>query len=94
MKVLGFKVAVFPHVRRPIPRVAREHPDMGRFALRLDTFGIDSDHDYDPVWAKCAELGRGREFHALRAELGSRRSPTRYGYNHMGAFSAAGDSLW
>ena len=24
---------------------------------RLDMFGVDSDHDYDPLWAKCVELG-------------------------------------
>ena len=29
----------------------------GPLRWRADTFGIDSEHDYDPVWAKCRELG-------------------------------------
>ena len=33
------------------------------FAWRADTFGIDSEHDYDPVWAKCRELGVVASFH-------------------------------
>jgi predicted TIM-barrel fold metal-dependent hydrolase len=90
---LGSKVVVLGHVRRPIPKVAREHVDAAPYALRLDTFGIDSDYDYDPVWKKCVELGVAATMHASEQSWGSRRSWSRYSYNHIGAFSAAGESL-
>ena len=87
---LGSKVVVFGHVRRPIPKVAREHLDAAPYALRLDTFGIDSDYDYDPVWKKCVELGVAATMHASEQSWGSRRSWSRYSYNHIGAFSVGG----
>ena len=31
-------------------------PRVGRYALWLDTYGIDSAYDYGPFWAKCVEL--------------------------------------
>jgi hypothetical protein len=93
VNTLGAKVVVMGHVRRPIPKVAREHPDMAPYALRLDTYGIDSDYDYDPVWQKCQDLGVAASMHASEQSWGSRRSYTRYTYNHIGAFSAAGESL-
>jgi predicted TIM-barrel fold metal-dependent hydrolase len=34
-----------------------KNPDAARFAYTLDVYGIDSDYDYDPFWAKCQELG-------------------------------------
>lgn len=93
VNTLGFKVVVMGHVRRPVPQVAREHPDAAPFALRLDTYGIDSDYDYDPVWQKCVDLGVAASMHASEQSWGSRRSWTRYTYNHIGAFSSAGESL-
>jgi predicted TIM-barrel fold metal-dependent hydrolase len=93
VSTLSSKVVVFPHVRRPIPKIAREHPELGHYAERLDTFGIDSDYDYDPVWRKCIELGVAVSMHASEQNWGSRRSYSRYSYNHMGAFSSASDSL-
>ena len=32
-------------------------PELARYAIWLDQFGIDSEYDYDPVWAKAQELG-------------------------------------
>jgi len=29
----------------------------------IDMYGIDSAYDYDPVWAKCQELGVSVSFH-------------------------------
>jgi predicted TIM-barrel fold metal-dependent hydrolase len=44
-------------VRRPIEAAMRISPEAGAFSYWIDTFGLDSEHDYDPVWAKCVELG-------------------------------------
>lgn len=90
---LGHKAIVAGHVRRPVPYVAREHPGAARFAQRLDTLGIDSDHDYDPFWQRCVDLGVAVGMHSSEQSWGSRRSYSRYAYNHIGAFAAANESL-
>src|SRR5215831_3152551 len=54
VKTLGMKAVVLAaHVIRPVPAVARTAPAAARYAYWLDTFCLDSDYDYDPVWAKC-----------------------------------------
>ena len=90
---LGLKAIVTGFVRRPIPKVAREQPGLANLAQRLDTFGIDSDYDYDPFWQRCVDLGVAVGLHSSEQGWGSRRSISRYNYNHLGCFAAAGDSL-
>jgi predicted TIM-barrel fold metal-dependent hydrolase len=90
---LGAKAIMLSHVRRPVPRVAREAPHLAGMAQRLDTYGIDSDHDYDPLWQRCVNLGVAVGLHASELGWGSRRSVSRYVYNHVGCFAAAGESL-
>src|SRR5207244_7116711 len=68
-------------------------PRFARYAQRLETYGIDSDHDYDPFWRRCVELRVPVGVHASEQSWGSRRSPSRYAYNHIGAFAAAADSI-
>jgi predicted TIM-barrel fold metal-dependent hydrolase len=79
-------------VRRPIPAVARDHPEAARFATWVDNLCLDSPYDYDPVWARCLELGVAPAFHAGGMGWGSRTSPTNYMYNHIGHFGAAGEA--
>jgi len=56
VRELGFKTAVFAgHARRAVGNEG-EH--------RLDTFGVDAAYDYDPLWAKCVELGIAPVFHS------------------------------
>ncbi|MCH7553122.1 MAG: amidohydrolase family protein [Chloroflexi bacterium] len=94
VNVLGLKAAVLAgHVYRPIPSVHREHPEFSAVAHRLDTFGLDSEYDYDPVWAKCVELKVAPTFHSGGMGWGSRRSISNYMYNHLGHFAAASDAL-
>jgi len=82
---LGFKTAVFAgHARRPIGDGA---------AYRLDTFGVDSAFDYDPVWAKCVELGIAPVFHSSLQSHRVTRSATSYVYNHVGGLAASHESL-
>src|SRR5882757_3782642 len=88
---LGLKTAmVASYVRRPIPRVLREHPEAARYTYWMDTFGIDSEYDYDPFWAKCVELGISPTFHSVGYGWGARRSISNYCYSHIGHFAAAG----
>ena len=90
---LGAKAIMLSHVRRPVPKVAREEPRFSGIAQRLDTYGIDSDYDYDPLWQRCVDLGVVVGLHASELAWGSRRSISRYVYNHVGCFAAAGESL-
>ncbi len=90
----GFKVVMMPStIRRPIPAIAKKYPEAARYAFRLDTFGIDSEYDYDPVWAKCQELKVVPTFHGPGEGWGSRTSISNYVYNHMGHFASANDAI-
>ena len=52
VRELGFRAVLLAgHVARPSPI-----PNPPRTARWIDTLGLDSLYDYDPVWAKCEEL--------------------------------------
>ena len=83
VRELGFRTAVFAgHARRPI-----------NGGYRLDTFGVDATYDYDPLWAKCVELGVAPVFHSSLQSHRVTRSATSYVYNHVGGLGAAHESL-
>jgi predicted TIM-barrel fold metal-dependent hydrolase len=85
VRELGFKTAVFAgHARRSIG-TGDEH--------RLDCFGVDSAYDYDPLWAKCVELGIAPVFHSSLQSHRVTRSATSYVYNHIGGLAANHESL-
>ena len=44
-------------------RPRRGRPRNRPLCAGFDQLGIDSDHDYDPVWQKCRELGIAPTFH-------------------------------
>jgi predicted TIM-barrel fold metal-dependent hydrolase len=90
---LGSKAIVCGHVKRPVPKVEREMPEAARWADRLDTLGIDSDYNYDAFWQRCVDLRVAVGMHSSEQGWGSRRSVSRYVYNHVGAFAAACESL-
>ena len=91
---LGAKaIVIASHVRRPIPAVAKAEPRLARYALWLDTYGLDSAYDYDPFWAKCVELKIAPAAHSSGMGWGSRMSPSNYVYNHIGNFAAAAEAL-
>jgi predicted TIM-barrel fold metal-dependent hydrolase len=81
------------YVRRPIPAVAAQYSEAAPYAYRLDHFGLESEYDYDPLWAKCMELGVAPTFHSTGMGLGSRTSLANYMYNHIGHFAAAGEAI-
>ena len=94
VKTMGFKVILFPsYIKRPIAAAVRKDPAMERYAFRLDTYGIDSDYDYDPLWRKCLELKVVPTFHSPSDGMFMRNSISNYCYNHIGHFAAAGDAV-
>ncbi len=91
---LSYKVAMVGGLmRRPVPFVAEEHPEASRFAEWYDVIGIDSDYDYDPVWAKCRELRVAPSFHNGARSILLRNSPSNFCYNHIGHFASAGHAV-
>jgi predicted TIM-barrel fold metal-dependent hydrolase len=98
VKELGLKVVVMTSmVPRPIRALQGIASEIGRPSLPLatwpDVFGIDSPYDYDPVWAKCVELGVMPTFHAGTRGAGFRTSPTNFVFNHIGHFAVAGEAV-
>jgi len=94
VKVRGMKaVLLAAFVRRPIAPVAQKAPELSRYAFWLDTFGIDSEYDYDPVWAKCVELKVSPTFHSFGVGWGSRTSISNFMYNHIGHFASSAEAL-
>src|SRR5215813_12427412 len=91
---LGYKVMMLGGLmRRRIAAVAEEQPDAARFAEWYDVIGIDSEHDYDPVWKKCLELRVAPSFHNGARSILLRNSPSNFCYNHIGHFASAGHAV-
>jgi predicted TIM-barrel fold metal-dependent hydrolase len=92
-KQLGHKVMMLGGLmRRRVAAVAEEQPDAARFAEWYDVIGIDSEHDYDPVWKKCLELRVAPSFHNGARSILLRNSPSNFCYNHIGHFASASEA--
>jgi len=59
----------------------------------VDTFGIDSAYDYDPVWAKAIELRLPLAAHTAGIGNSDRASISNFVFNQIGHFAAAGGAL-
>src|SRR5438477_1793153 len=93
-KQLGYKVIMVGGLmRRPIPALLEEKPDAAKLIEWYDVVGIDSDHDYDPVWAKCRELKIAPSFHNGARSILLRNSPSNFCYSHIGHFASAGHAV-
>ena len=91
---LGAKVGMFGSgMSRKLTTAAQSDPDAARIAVWYDVLALDSDHDYDPVWAKCQQLAIAPTFHSAGSNQGLRLSPTNFVYNHIGHFAAAGHAV-
>ncbi len=65
----------------------RKSPD-GR--TYIDTLGLDSLHDYEPLWRRCVELGVAVTEHCgSHSDSPRRLSPTNFVFNHIGHFAEA-----
>jgi predicted TIM-barrel fold metal-dependent hydrolase len=103
VRQLGFKVVCMTSlIPRPIVKDgAGSHSKDGTFpdlraaagGVWYDMLGMDSAYDYDPVWAKCLELGISPTFHTGSRGIGLRASPRNFVYNHIGHFAAAGEAV-
>jgi predicted TIM-barrel fold metal-dependent hydrolase len=94
VKTLGLKVAMMPSLlRRPIRAAVGPGGEPNPYAQWLDMLALDSEHDYDPVWAKCLELGIAPTFHTVSKGVGTRISPSNAVYNHIGHFGVAGEAI-
>jgi predicted TIM-barrel fold metal-dependent hydrolase len=89
---LGLRTVVIPSfVKRPLVQVHRAAPDLDDLAFRIDAYGVDSDHDYDPFWARCCELGVAPAVHTPTWGTHGREAATNYTYTHIGQFSAGAE---
>jgi predicted TIM-barrel fold metal-dependent hydrolase len=90
-KQLGSKVGMFGSAMpRQVDSISKGDRDTDRLAVWYEVFGIDSIYDYDPVWAKCREVGIAPTFHSAGSNQALRNSPTNFTYNHIGHFADAG----
>ncbi len=86
---LGLKAVMMAGiVPRPLPGW-----ESSRSSFWLDTLGHDSEYDYDPLWARCADLGVVPTFHAGGQGWGTRMSTTNNAYNQIGNFATAGEAV-
>jgi predicted TIM-barrel fold metal-dependent hydrolase len=91
---LGYRVImVGGMMRRPVPALAEERPEAASLVEWYDVIGIDSPHDYDPVWQKCRELKLAPTFHNGARSILLRNSPSNFCYNHIGHFASAGHAV-
>ena len=91
---LGFKVVMMAgFVRRPIPALARQYPELASQLIWMDNLCLDSEYDYDPVWAKCVELKLTPTFHSFGLNWGMRTSISNFVYNQIGHFAAAAEGI-
>jgi len=87
VNTLGFKAVMLNSF------IARPLPERGSGAQWLDVLALDSIYDYDPVWARCVELGVAVTVHSSSQGLGLRASSSRYMFNHIGNFAASSDAF-
>lgn len=85
---LGLKAIVMnTMLRRPAPQVVAEAPHLAQFSLAPESPAIDQGDAYDPVWAKCVELGVAPSCHnSFRGRGSTHGSPTNYVFNSLGSF--------
>jgi predicted TIM-barrel fold metal-dependent hydrolase len=88
---LGLKVVGLPEgVLRPIAEPGEPSPWLLPGQTHwFDTFGMDSEHDYDPVWAKLGELRFAATCHGGLGDMMpfTFTSPSSFVANHIGYFA-------
>lgn len=93
-KQLGYKVVMVGGLmRRRVRALEEENPQASQAVNWYDVIGLDSEHDYDPVWRKCQELRVAPSFHNGARSILLRNSPSNFCYNHIGHFASAGHAV-
>jgi predicted TIM-barrel fold metal-dependent hydrolase len=90
---LGLKAIVMnTMLRRAAPRLMEEAPHLAPFASELQSPAIDMAEAYDPVWAKCVQLGVAPTCHnAFRGPGSAHASTSNYIFNSLGSFAQGSD---
>ncbi len=90
---LGLRAFLIPsYVWRAIPAFADAPPEYRSRLRRMDTFGLDSEHDYDPFWKRAVELNAPISAHLSGAGLPDHVSPSNSLFS-AGQFAATGEAL-
>jgi predicted TIM-barrel fold metal-dependent hydrolase len=90
---LGLKAFLIPSfVWRTIPAFRDAPPEYRSRLRRMDTYGIDSEYDYDPFWRRAEALNAPLACHMSGAGLIDRLSPSNYVYA-AGQFAATGEAV-
>jgi predicted TIM-barrel fold metal-dependent hydrolase len=74
-------------VARDIEQDAEWQPEAARRRVYLDGIGLDSPHDYDPLWRRFVELRMPVASHGGSMGWPDRSSPTSFVANHVGHFA-------
>ncbi|MSQ19847.1 MAG: amidohydrolase [Betaproteobacteria bacterium] len=93
VRALGLKVVTLGSMMRRVNPTALTDTSTARHAIWHDTLALDSNHDCDPVWARCEALRLPVTFHTPGTGSGFRVSPTNFIYNHIGHFASTGEAV-
>jgi len=88
VKELGLKAIVMnTMIMRPAPEVVEEAPHLAQYSMVPTSPAMDVGDSYDPVWAKCVELGVAPSCHnSFRGRGSTHGSPSNYVFNSLGSF--------
>jgi predicted TIM-barrel fold metal-dependent hydrolase len=90
---LGLKAFLIPsYVWRTIPAFADAPFEYRSRLRRMDTFGVDSEYDYDPFWERAVELNAPIAAHLSGAGLLDHVSPSNSIFS-AGQFAATAEAL-
>ncbi len=85
---LGLKAIVMnTMIYRAAPEILKEAPHLAHLSMVPTSPAIDQNDAYDPVWAKCVELGVAPSCHnSFRGRGSTHGSPSNYVFNSLGSF--------
>ena len=99
VNTLGLKaINIAGGVRRPIRALAEKfpsdkYPELQKYISYIDFYGLDSEYDYDPFWAKVVELGVPILTHYGSQGWVGRNSISNYMNNHIGHFADGSEAF-
>jgi predicted TIM-barrel fold metal-dependent hydrolase len=86
---LGFRVIMLRGNQERVIPAAADGIDARKAAWYCDNIALDSPHDYEPFWQRCAELGVAVTQHSGSPRWQDRASISNFTYNHVGHFAEA-----
>src|SRR6185503_12951372 len=94
VRELGMKVLMIAnHVRRPVEAYAKEGAELLHQRWYVDPLAFESKYDYDPFWAKAAELKVAITAHHGSMGWTGRESVDSFTFNHIGHFANASNAF-